>query len=60
MSLPWKQTELTCLAAQCSMQSPELKRELARRPLPGRLLASIVLHAVIDVAVIYAIWSKLL
>ena len=51
--------ELNCLSANCDFHSIILKNELSRPSLKRRLSASYLLHATVDIAVIYAIWSKL-
>jgi Na+/glutamate symporter len=51
--------ELNCLSANHDFQSIELKKELSRPTLRRRLSASYLLHAIVDISVIYAIWSKL-
>lgn len=53
------EAELKCVAAQREFQSDILLHELASGALKYRLPFSYLLHAMIDVAVLYAIWSKL-
>ena len=53
------EAELNAASQKQEFKSSLLKKELSGASTPNRLLASYVLHGVIDVAVIYAIWSKL-
>ena len=51
--------ELNYLSKNIEIKSRVLKSELLNASMRGRLLATGVLHSVIDVAVIFGIWSKL-
>lgn len=51
--------ELNLLSKNIEFNSSLLKSELSKTSIPYRLFATGVLHCVIDIAVIFAIWSKL-
>lgn len=51
--------ELNEVSSTNSFKTVELKTELSDCSMPGRLAASYVLHIIVDVIVIFAIWSKL-
>ena len=51
--------ELKLASQKYEFNSTILKKELSHASMGNRLILSYVLHAVIDIAVIYAIWSKL-
>ena len=51
--------ELNFISKNIEINSGMLKLELLNASIRGRLLATGILHSVIDVAVIFAIWSKL-
>ncbi len=51
--------ELNTASQKYEFDSVVLKEELSHTSMPSRLLLSYLLHGSIDIAVIYAIWSKL-
>ena len=51
--------ELNSISRSHEFNSSVLKNELSKASMQRRLFASYVLHGVIDIVVIYAIWSKL-
>lgn len=51
--------ELNFLSANIEINSRALKSELSKATTRGRLLINSIMHSVIDIAVIVAIWSKL-
>jgi hypothetical protein len=52
------ESELNAQAASAAFASPVLERNLTRPALLARLPATFVVHGVVDVAVLFAIWSK--
>lgn len=52
------ENELNIVSGGHEFKSKVLKNELASHSMPGRLAASYILHGIVDVAVICAIWSK--
>lgn len=53
------ESELKVASTKQEFHSSALKEELSHASIGNRLFASYLLHGVIDIAVIYAIWSKL-
>ena len=51
------ENELNIAANGYEFKTDDLKNELSNNSMPGRLIASYMLHAVVDVAVIYTIWN---
>lgn len=51
--------ELNAISENAEFASDALTEELTSTSIPRRLVISHLLHIVVDVAVIYAIWSKL-
>ena len=54
------ENELNTISKNLEFKSDSLKNELSNDAMPGRLIASYVLHGSVDAAVIYTIWSKLI
>lgn len=53
------ESELNTIANGFKFKSTMLRKELSKPAIRYRLASSYLLHIIIDVAVIYAIWSKL-
>ena len=51
--------ELSSISDSLNVKTSALRSELSRPTQQGRILVSYVLHIIVDIAVIYAIWSKL-
>jgi hypothetical protein len=51
--------ELAAVARETEFVGESLKRVLSRAAMPGRLGWSYGLHVIVDVTVIFAVWSKL-
>ena len=51
--------ELNFLSAKIEINSKVLRSELLKATTRGRLLVTGIMHSVIDIAVIFSIWSKL-
>jgi len=50
------ESELNVSSKECIYKSSALKEELANNTMPGRLVASYLLHAIVDVTIVLAIW----
>ena len=53
------ESELNIASKKFEFNSNALKSNLSNDSMPRRLIASYILHGIVDLAVIYAIWSKL-
>lgn len=53
------EAELNSISEKDEFASTALAEELRNPSMPGRLVVSYFLHVVVDVSVIFAIWSKL-
>ncbi|MFT7089090.1 MAG: hypothetical protein ACJAU4_000889 [Glaciecola sp.] len=53
------EAELNAVSKQQEFKSQALKQELSRTSMKNRLNASYLLHVIVDIALLYAIWSKL-